>query len=193
MSITSYSLNEDCRIKFVDGTATTPFEMEIFGVEPGTEIAPGVRNTPQRRIVHRGNTFAGYKRDLDEVPEVTMEFTAKVFDDDFKGTGVSAKNAIEQFFNPAARKGWNESGTSWDNLASTNKTGNYASLVKSDVFTYEMQILWDNGIEDKAMGYQFKWVEVVDFKWMNNDDLQFTLTLRNLTRDTETVNITAFA
>ena len=86
MSITSYSLNEDCRIKFVDGTATTPFEMEIFGVEPGTEIAPGVRNTPQRRIVHRGNTFAGYKRDLDEVPEVTMEFTAKVFDDDFKAS-----------------------------------------------------------------------------------------------------------
>ncbi|WNO30052.1 hypothetical protein [Oceanotoga phage vB_OteS-UFV02] len=189
----TYALNEDFFIRFKDATATTPFTLDLEGVESGTEVPKGVRTIPQWRAVHRKNKFINYKKDLEEVPEVTMDFTVIVVDDYFKGTGVDARHAIEQWF--ANKKAWDATGSEWVDLVSTNNETTPATLVRtdSDNFTVEMQILWDNTNEDKATGYLFKWVELIDYKFVNDDDLKMTMTVRVLTRDSEVEYIQALS
>lgn len=201
----SFSHNEDIQIQFYDGTATSPFTLKLEGTNSGAELPTGLKGQVQRRIVHKGNAFHNYKKDLDEVPEEIMEFTATVFTEDFMGTGADARHVVEAWFKKEQMTGdtepvyhvWDPSAETgigaWVPTVSTNNATNQATILRSDEFTYGLKVLADATVEDAATGYDYPFVEVVDFRWLDNDDLEFRVQVRLLSTEEEVSVIQALS
>ena len=184
------------RIQFYDGRSTTEatevgdkypalLELKYFGSLPELK-EPRVR---EELVMYkdRGSFVAwNYDEDSMDIPEVT--FNCDIVDDQVTGTGADVLYKFASWFQQFAATDTYGS-TPVSTLISTN-TGSNAYARKPDgttqligipagLNTLGMRVLFDNGVADKAFGFDYPCVEIRDSSVSASDMLgKFSFTVK---------------